>query len=521
MNNITDRRQTLREELKSKNLEARMGGGKGRIDKQHELGKLTARERLEILLDPGSFVEMDRFRIHRCRNFGMETKLFLGDGLVSGFGQIDGRKVFVYAQDFTIFGGSLSEAVAQKICKIYDLAMKAGVPVIGLSDSGGARIQEGVQSLAGYADIFCRNTLASGVIPQISLIMGPSAGGAVYSPALTDFIMMVKDTSYMFLTGPDVIKTVTHEEVSMEELGGAVTHNTRSGVAHFAFDNDAQALNGLRNLLSFLPSNNAENPPTIACSDDPERRDEKLKTIVPGQPNKPYDVREIIECVVDERHFFEVQEHFAQNIVIGFARMQGSTVGIVANQPQMLAGAIDIDASDKAARFVRFCDCFNIPIITFVDVPGFLPGTAQEYGGVIRHGAKLLYAYAEATVPKITIILRKAYGGAYCVMGPKHLRADLNFALPTAEIAVMGAEGAVNIVMREELNAAADKPKRFKELSEQYQAQFQNPYRAAELGYIDEVILPEDMRPRFCQALNLLRDKRDTLPTKKHGNIPL
>lgn len=516
-----DRRQELREELKLRNVEARMAGGKGRIEKQHASGKLTARERIEILMDPGTFVEMDRFRIHQCRNFGMDEKKFLGDGLVSGFGQVDGRQVFIYAQDFTIFGGSLSEVVAQKICKIYDLAMKAGVPVIGLSDSGGARIQEGVQSLAGYAEIFCRNTLASGLIPQISVIMGPSAGGAVYSPALTDFILMVRDTSYMFLTGPDVIKTVTHEEVTMEELGGAETHNAKSGVAHFAFSDDAQALDAVRTLLSYLPSNNAEEPPAIACSDNPERRDEKLKTIVPAQPNKPYDVRDIIECVVDERHFFEVQKHFAQNMVVGFARMQGRPVGIIANQPQILAGAIDIDASDKAARFVRFCDCFNIPIITFVDVPGFLPGTAQEFGGVIRHGAKLLYAYAEATVPKITVILRKAYGGAYCVMGPKHLRADLNFALPTAEIAVMGAEGAVNIVMREELKEAQDKSKRFMELTKAYQKQFQNPYRAAELGYIDEVILPEDMRPRFCQALNLLRDKRDSMPTKKHGNIPL
>lgn len=521
MTNKKDRIKELREDLKLKNLEARMGGGKSRVEKQHSLGKLTARERIEILLDPGSFVEMDRFRLHRCRNFGMDDKKFLGDGLVSGFGQIEGRQVFVYAQDFTVFGGSLSEAVAQKICKIYDLAMKAGVPVIGLSDSGGARIQEGVQSLAGYAEIFCRNTLASGVIPQISVIMGPSAGGAVYSPALTDFILMVRDTSYMFLTGPDVIKTVTHEEVTMEELGGAVTHNTKSGVAHFAYDNDSHALDAVRTLISYLPSNNAEDPPVLSCIDDPERRDEKLKTIVPPQPNKPYDVRDIIECVVDDRHFFEVQEHFAQNMVIGFARMQGQSVGIVANQPQVLAGAIDIDASDKAARFVRFCDCFNIPILTFVDVPGFLPGTAQEFGGVIRHGAKLLYAYAEATVPKITVILRKAYGGAYCVMGPKHLRADLNFALPTAEIAVMGAEGAVNIVMREEINAAHNKVQAFSELSEKYREQFQNPYRAAELGYIDEVILPEDMRPRFCQALNLLRNKRDTNPSKKHGNIPL
>jgi propionyl-CoA carboxylase beta chain len=517
----TDRIEQLRDELKLKNLEARNLGGKSRIEKQHDQGKLTARERIEMLLDPGTFVETDRFRVHKCRNFGMDEKKFLGDGLVSGFGQIDGRQIFIYAQDFTVFGGSLSKTVSEKICKIYDLAMKIGVPVIGLSDSGGARIQEGVESLAGYADIFYRNTKASGLIPQISVIMGPSAGGAVYSPALTDFILMVKDTSYMFLTGPDVIKTVTHEEVTMEELGGATTHNSKSGVAHFAFADDASAIEGVRNLLSYLPSNNAELPPTIASSDDPERRDDKLKTVVPSLPNKPYDMREIINCIVDDRHYFEVQQYFAENITIGFARMQGKPVGIVANQPQYLAGAIDINASDKAARFVRFCDCFNIPIITLVDVPGFLPGTAQEFGGVIRHGAKLLYAYAEASVPKITIIVRKAYGGAYCVMGPKHLGADLNFALPTAEIAVMGAEGAVNIVMREEIANAKDKASRLKELVEEYRLQFQNPYRASELGYIDEVILPEDMRPRICQGLNLLRDKRDFRPQKKHGNIPL
>jgi propionyl-CoA carboxylase beta chain len=518
---MNEQAELVREKLKIKNSESRLSGGPERLEKQHRAGKLTARERIEILLDPGTFVEMDRFRVHQCRNFGMDEKKFLGDGLVSGFGQIDGRQIFIYAQDFTIFGGSLSETVAQKICKIYDLAMKAGVPVIGLADSGGARIQEGVQSLAGYAEIFCRNTLASGLIPQISVIMGPSAGGAVYSPALTDFILMVRDTSYMFLTGPDVIKTVTHEEVSMEELGGAITHNTKSGVAHFAFDDEPQALEGLRNLLSYLPSNNTEEPPSLTCSDDPERRDEKLKTIVPVEPNKPYDVREVLECVVDDRNLLEIQKYFAQNIIIAFARMQGKTVGVIANQPQFLAGALDIDASDKAARFVRFCDCFNIPVITFVDVPGFLPGTAQEFGGVIRHGAKLLYAYAEATVPKVTVILRKAYGGAYCVMGPKHLRADLNFALPTAEIAVMGAEGAVNIVMREELNKAQNKSARLAELSKLYQEQFQNPYRAAELGYIDEVIMPEDMRPRICQALNLLANKRDHMPAKKHGNMPL
>jgi propionyl-CoA carboxylase beta chain len=521
MDTTKDRLNDLREELNTKNLHANMAGGKSRIEKQHAQGKLTARERIELLMDGGTFVEIDRFRIHQCRNFGMDDKKFLGDGLVSGFGHIEGRQVFVFAQDFTIFGGSLSGTVSQKICKIYELAMKAGVPVIGLADSGGARIQEGVESLAGYAEIFYRNTKASGLIPQISVIMGPSAGGAVYSPALTDFIFMVNDTSYMFLTGPDVIKTVTHEEVSMEELGGAVTHNSKSGVAHFAFPDDAQTLQGVRTLLSYLPSNNAELPPVIASSDDPERRDEKLKTIIPAIPNKPYDVREVIEAIVDDRHFFEVQQHFAQNIVIGFARMQGKSVGIIANQPANVAGAIDIDASDKAARFVRFCDCFNIPIITLVDVPGFLPGCAQEFGGVIRHGAKLLYAYAEATVPKITVILRKAYGGAYCVMGPKHLGAELNFALPTAEIAVMGAEGAINIVMREELAQATDKKARFLELTERYREQFQNPYRAAELGYIDEVILPEQMRPRICQGLNLLRDKRDVIPTKKHGNIPL
>lgn len=516
-----DRIERLHDELRFKNLEARNLGGKSRIEKQHAQGKLTARERIEILLDPGTFVEMDRFRVHNCRNFGMDEKKFLGDGLVGGFGYVDGRQIFIYAQDFTVFGGSLSKTVAEKICKIYDLAIKTGLPVVGLADSGGARIQEGVASLAGYADIFYRNTKASGLIPQISVIMGPSAGGAVYSPALTDFVLMVKDTSYMFLTGPDVIKTVTHEEVTMEELGGATTHNSKSGVAHFAFADDASALEGVRNLLSYLPSNNAELPPVIACSDDPERRDDKLKTIVPSSPNKPYDIREIINSIVDDRYYFEVQQYFAENISVGFARMQGKPIGIVANQPQYLAGAIDINASDKAARFVRFCDCFNIPIITLVDVPGFLPGTEQEYGGVIRHGAKLLYAYAEASVPKITIIIRKAYGGAYCVMGPKHLGADLNFALPTAEIAVMGAEGAVSIVMREEIAKADDKDLRLKELVQDYQNQFQNPYRAAELGYIDEVILPEDMRPRICQALNLLRDKRDFRPSKKHGNIPL
>lgn len=510
-----------REILRQKNLKAKEAGGKDKIEKQHKSGKLSAHERIEILLDPGTFVEIDRFKLHKCRNFGMDDKKFLGDGLIAGFGQVEGRKVLVYAQDFTVFGGSLSSTVAEKICKIYDLALKVGVPVIGLSDSGGARIQEGVASLGGYADIFCRNTLASGVIPQISVVMGPSAGGAVYSPALMDFILMVRDTSYMFLTGPDVIKTVTHEEVSMEELGGAITHNMKSGVAHFAFDDDTQALEGVRTLLSYLPSNNAEDPPCIASTDSPDRQDNKLKELIPTKANKPYDVKEVIECIADDRHFYEIQSYFAQNMVVGFTRMQGKVVGIVANQPQIMAGAIDINASTKAARFVRFCDCFNIPILTLVDVPGFLPGTEQEYGGIIRHGAKLLYAYAEATVPKITIILRKAYGGAYCVMGPKHLRADLNFALPTAQIAVMGAEGAVKIIMREELNKSQDKEKKLSELCRAYEEEFLNPYRAAELGFIDEVILPEDMRPRICQALSFLESKRDQNPKKKHGNIPL
>jgi len=510
-----------RAELKRRNAEALVGGGKARMEKQHKSGRLTARERIEILVDPGSFVELDRFRTHRCLNFGMEDKQFPGDGVVTGFGLVEGRQIFLYAQDFTVFGGSLSETQAEKICKIYDLAMKTGAPVIGLSDSGGARIQEGVASLAGYADIFCKNTLASGVIPQISIMMGPSAGGAVYSPALTDFIFMVRDTSYMFLTGPDVIKTVTHEDVTMEELGGAGTHNTKSGVAHFACDSDASAIEAVRQLLAYLPSNNTEDPPRVAFHDDVDRREQRLKALIPAQPNKPYDVREVIKCIVDDFHFLETHAFFAQNIVVGFARMMGSTIGIVANQPQVLAGALDIDASDKAARFVRFCDCFNIPIVTLVDVPGFLPGLSQEFGGVIRHGAKLLYAYAEATVPKITVILRKAYGGAYCVMGPKHLRADLNFALPTAEIAVMGATGAVSIIMREEINLARDKKARLAELVADYEKKFQNPYKAAELGYIDEVILPEDIRPRLCQALSALRNKRDDSPRRKHGNIPL
>lgn len=516
-----DVRKAQRERLQSLNETAYAGGGEKRIEKQHQAGKLTARERIELLLDPGSFVELDRLRTHRCLDFGMGDKKIAGDGVVTGYGQVDGRQVFVFAQDFTVFGGSLSETVAQKICKVYDLAMKVGAPVIGLNDSGGARIQEGVSSLAGYADIFCANTLASGVIPQFSIILGPSAGGAVYSPALTDFIIMVKDTSFMFLTGPDVIKTVTHEDVTMEELGGAQTHNSKSGVAHFAVEDDTRAIMTVRDLLSFVPSNNSEAPPKVACQDDPERRDDLLREVIPPNPNKPYDVRDVVRSIVDDRHFTEVQPHFAQNMVIGFARLMGQSVGIVANQPQVLAGAIDIDASDKAARFVRFCDCFNIPLLTLVDVPGFLPGTQQEFGGVIRHGAKLLYAYAEATVPKMTVILRKAYGGAYCVMAPKHLRADINLALPTAEIAVMGAGGAVSIIHREEIKGADDKDAKAKELTDAYAERFQNPYKAAELGYIDEVILPENLRPRLCQSIQMLQNKRDDLPPKKHGNIPL
>ncbi|HJW76856.1 MAG TPA: acyl-CoA carboxylase subunit beta [Thermoleophilia bacterium] len=505
-------------ELKEKALK---GGGEERIRRQHKAGKLTARERIELLLDPGSFVEMDRLRTHRCLDFNMEKSHPPGDGMVTGYGQVDGKHVFVFAQDFTVFGGSMSEVAAQKICKLYATAMKVGAPVIGLNDSGGARIQEGVASLAGYADIFCANTLASGVIPQLSVILGPCAGGAVYSPALTDFVVMVKDTSYMFLTGPDVIKQVTHEEVTMEQLGGAMTHSQKSGVAHFAVDDDTRAIMVTRELLGFIPSNNSEEPPQGKIGDNPERKDEALKTLIPANPNRPYDVRDVIKAVVDDRHFFEVQPHFAGNMVIGFARLMGQSIGVVANQPQVMAGAIDIDASDKAARFVRFCDCFNIPLLTLVDVPGFLPGTQQEYGGVIRHGAKLLFAYAEATVPKLTVILRKAYGGAYCVMAPKHLRADVNLALPTAEIAVMGAAGAVAIIQRDEIGKASDKDAKMKELVADYADKFQNPYKAAEAGYIDEVILPEDMRPRLCQALMLLRNKRDEIPPKKHGNIPL
>ncbi len=505
--------------LKEKSRLAELGGGEKRLEKQRTSGKLTARERIEFLLDENSFEEFDKFVVHRSTDFEMDKQKFPGDGVITGHGLIDGREVFVFAQDFTVFGGSLSETHAQKICKVMDLAMKVGAPVIGLNDSGGARIQEGVVSLGGYADIFLRNTLASGVVPQISCIMGPCAGGAVYSPAITDFNVMVKDTSYMFITGPDVIKTVTHEEVTKDELGGALTHNQKSGVAHFAADDDEHCLRLTRELFSFIPSNNMENPPFAATNDPSNRADEKLNFAVPELSTTPYDIRDIIHNVVDDNYFFEVQELYAPNIVVGFARLGGFSVGIVANQPAFLAGVLDIDASVKAARFVRFCDCFNIPLITFEDVPGFLPGVGQEHLGIIRHGAKLLYAFAEATVPKITVITRKAYGGAYCVMASKHIRTDINFAYPTAEIAVMGAEGAVGVIYKKEI-AEHDESYR-KERIGDFQEKFANPYVAAEKGFIDEVIEPSQTRPKLIRALSLLQNKRDTNPPKKHGNIPL
>lgn len=508
-------------ELQELNRKAELGGGPARIEKQHEKGKLTARERIDKLLDKGTFVELDKFVVHRCNYFGMEKNKILGDGVVTGYGKINGRTVFVFSQDFTVFGGSLSEMFAKKICKIMDLAMEVGAPVIGLNDSGGARIQEGVLSLAGYADIFLRNTLASGVIPQISAIMGPCAGGAVYSPALTDFIFMVKETSYMFITGPEVVKTVTNEVVTKEELGGAMTHNTKSGVAHFAAENDEECLLRIRELLSYIPSNNMEDPPVVPCKDDPNRIEKSLNDVIPIDPNKPYDMHDIIKLVVDDGNFFEIHEHYAKNLIIGFARLNGKTVGIVANQPAVLAGALDIDSSIKGARFVRFCDAFNIPLLTFVDVPGFMPGTAQEYGGIIKHGAKLLYAYCEATVPKVTVITRKAYGGAYDVLSSKHVRGDINFAYPTAEIAVMGPDGAVQILFAKEVAKADDPDAMKKRLVEEYRKTFANPYRAAELGFIDEVIVPEVTRPKLIQAFELLANKRQSNPPKKHGNIPL
>ena len=510
------------EEMRERYAGARQGGGEERIAKQHAAGKLTAHERIEALLDPGSFQELDALVIHRNRDFGMEKNRIPGDGVVTGHGRIDGRNVYVFAQDFTVFGGSLSETFAEKILKVMDAAMKVGVPLIGLNDSGGARIQEGVVSLAGYADIFLRNTLASGVIPQISAIMGPCAGGAVYSPAITDFTVMVQDSSYMFITGPDVIKEVTREEVTKEKLGGAMTHNAVSGVAHFATADDRDALMLIRDLLSFMPLNNMEDPPVHPTDDPDDRTDEQLNSLVPENPNLPYDIKKVIESVVDDGRFLEVHEHFAKNIVVGFAHLGGKSVGIVANQPAVLAGVLDINASRKGARFIRFCDCFNIPLVTFEDVPGFLPGIEQEYGGIILHGAKLLYAYAEATVPKLTVITRKSYGGAYCVMASKHIRTDFNFAWPCAEIAVMGPEGAVKIVFRRDLDKAGDGAEALrKQHVDSYREKFANPYVAAERGYVDEVIEPARTRPKLIASLRLLETKRDTNPPRKHGNIPL
>jgi propionyl-CoA carboxylase beta chain len=503
--------------LEEKHELAELGGGKERIERQHAAGRRVARERILDLLDPNTFVEIDKFVTHTCTDFEMDKNKILGDGVVAGYGKIEGRIVYVFAQDFTVFGGSLSRANANKITKIMDMAVKMGAPVIGLNDSGGARIQEGVESLAGYADIFYRNVRSSGVIPQISAILGPCAGGAVYSPAITDFILMVKETSYMFVTGPDVIKTVTNEEVTMEELGGAMTHNKKSGVAHFTAEDDEQAMMMLRELMSFLPSNNMEDPPRKVSTDDLTREIPKLDTIVPDDPNKPYDMKEIILAVIDDGHFLEVQPHYAQNIICGFARIGGRPIGIVANQPAVLAGVLDIDSSTKAARFVRFCDAFNIPLVTFEDVPGFLPGTAQEFGGIIKHGAKLLYAFAEATVPKITVITRKAYGGAYDVMSSKHIGADYNFAYPTAEIAVMGPDGAVNIIYRNKIESDGHR----KKIVEEYRNNFASPYKAAELGYIDEIIYPHNTRKKLAQALEMTENKSDSNPPKKHGNIPL
>jgi propionyl-CoA carboxylase beta chain len=512
---------TKLDQLKERTRRAEKSGGVARIEKHHSAGKMTARERIAFLLDEGTFEEFDKLVVHRSRDFGLDKQLYPGDGAVTGHGLIDGRRVFVFAQDFTVFGGSLSETHAEKICKVMDLALKVGAPIIGLNDSGGARIQEGVVSLGGYADIFLRNTLASGVIPQISCIMGPCAGGAVYSPAITDFNIMVKDTSYMFITGPEVIKTVTHEDVTKEELGGAMAHNRVSGVAHFATDSDEHALRVVRELLSFIPSNNMDDPPLRESVDPLDRVEMKLNLIVPEDSSQPYDIRDVINAIMDEGYFFEVHRYYAPNIVVGFARLGGRPVGIVANQPAYLAGVLDIDASIKGARFVRFCDCFNIPLITFEDVPGFLPGVSQEHGGIIRHGAKLLYAFAEATVPKITVITRKAYGGAYCVMASKHIRTDINFAWPSAEIAVMGAEGAVGVLYRREIGEATDpETVRHARITE-FEEKFANPYVAAERGFIDEVIEPSQTRPKLIRALSLLQNKRDINPPKKHGNIPL
>ena len=512
--------QTNIQILREHKARSRLGGGQERIDAQHKKGRLTARERIDLLLDKGSFRELDAFVQHRTHDFNLDAQKFMSDSVVTGWGTIEGRLVYVFSQDFTVFGGSLGEVHAEKICKIMDMAMKNGAPVIGLNDSGGARIQEGVVALGGYADIFLRNTLASGVIPQISAIMGPCAGGAVYSPALTDFIFMTRNTSYMFVTGPDVVKAVTHEEVTFEDLGGASVHSEKSGVCHVAADSEADTLYLIRKLLMYLPQNNMEDPPFLQ-GDDPLRMDERLDTIIPDDPNKPYDIKDVIRMIVDGGQFFEIHENYAGNIVVGFARLGGHSVGIVANQPAVLAGVLDIDASEKGARFVRFCDSFNIPIITFEDVPGFLPGTNQEHHGIIRSGAKLLYAYCEATVPKLTVITRKAYGGAYCVMSSKHIRSDLNLAWPSAEIAVMGPDGAVNIIFRKELEKAEDPVQRKAELVAEYRQKFASPYVAAERGYIDDVIEPKETRPRLINALEMLSNKRDSNPAKKHGNIPL
>lgn len=507
--------------LRKLRAEARLGGGQQRIDKQHEKGSMTARERIDLLLDKGSFEEFDMFKTHRCRDFGMESQVFPGDGVVTGHGTVDGRIVYVFAQDFTVLGGSLSETFAEKICKIMDLAMRNGAPVIGLNDSGGARIQEGIESLAGYSEIFQRNVMASGVVPQISAIFGPCAGGAVYSPALTDFVIMVQKQSYMFLTGPKVVKSVTHEDVTEEALGGAAMHASRSGVVDYPAGSGADAIAYIRKLLSFLPQNNMENPPAMPCTEPVDRESPELNAIIPDNPNAAYDMKDVILSTVDNRDFFEVKENFAPNLLVGFARYNGMSVGIVANQPAHLSGVLDIDSSVKGARFVRFCDCFNIPVVTFVDVPGFLPGTAQEYGGVIRNGAKILYAFAEATIPKVTVITRKAYGGAYCVMSSKHLRGDINYAWPSAEIAVMGARGAAGVLYGKDAKKAAD-PKAFlAEKEKEYQDAVANPYVAAQRGYIDDIIEPAKTRTRIIRALGLLQNKRDTNPMKKHGNIPL
>ncbi|MAB90418.1 MAG: methylmalonyl-CoA carboxyltransferase [Planctomycetes bacterium] len=513
---------TPHERLEEMREAARIGGGQERIDAQHARGKLTARERIDLLLDPGSFVEMDMYVTHRCQDFGMDKKKVLGDGVVTGYGTVDGRHVYVFSQDFTVFGGSLAEGHAQKICKVMDMALKSGKPVIGLCDSGGARIQEGVVSLGGYADLFLRNTLASGVVPQISAIMGPCAGGAVYSPAITDFVVMVEDTSYMFITGPNVVKTVTHEEVTFEELGGASVHSSVSGVSHLSAATDQEALALVRELMSYLPLNNMEDPPSVEPKDTPDRADMALDTLVPENPNRPYDMKEVVTKIVDDGRFFELHAQFAANLIVGFARLDGRSVGIVGNQPAVLAGVLDIDASVKGARFVRFCDAFNIPIVTFEDVPGFLPGVAQEHGGIIRHGAKLLYAYCEATVPKITVITRKAYGGAYDVLNSKHVRGDVNLAWPTAEIAVMGPQGAVEIIFKREIAEAGEDRQQVEDrLVEEYRDTFANPYVAAGRGYVDDVIEPHETRARLIGALGLLEGKQDQIPRKKHGNIPL